>query len=305
MTQSDIKYFVVIPSFDDNLSVQEICFELNQLPLSPQQIIVLDDSIGIDCYDDLPTNALVVSPSFRLGQQRLLTHFFRHEFTKCCDPSESDLIIIMDADGEDSPLDIKKLLDDFTNERPVDLVLATRTSRHSTIRFRLGYACFRFLSRLLTGETIKTGTFSISSWRWLQQACNHDAFNVSFVGGLLVAPASRKLTPIARQPRRYGSPKVNTSGLIQHGLGVFLAMSKQISVRFFTALCAVSFLSILLVITTLSLWWIGVTVPGYTSIILISVFQLNIIMLILFLGSIQNGRILSIQDAEIKFLIRA
>jgi len=302
VSMSEMRYFVVAPCFNDNKSVQEICEELNLLPIAPTKIVILDDSRGVDEYDALPSNVQIICPSRRLGQQRLLVQFFRHQFAKSCLPQDSDLVVVMDSDGEDLPNDVMTLLTEYKCLPIVDLVLASRKSRQSTIKFKFGYNCFKFLSRLITGKTVQTGTFSVVSWRWLNQACYDNTFNISFVGGLIASPAARRLTPIARGPRRYGSPKVDLSGLIRHGLNIFFTMSNQIAVRFFIAFCFASSFTLFSTLGILILWWTGVTVPGYTSLILILIFQLNIIILMLFLGATQNIKLLDIQDPEVNFI---
>lgn len=304
MSLSEVRYFVITPCFNDNRSAQEICRELNLLRIAPFKIVILDDSRGVDEYDSLPQNVQVFCPSRRLGQQRLLVHFFRHQFAESCLPRDSDLVVTMDSDGEDLPDDVMTLLTEYGGLPRVDLVLASRKSRQSTIKFKIGYICFKLLSRLITGSTVQTGTFSVASWRWLKQACYDNTFNSSFVGGLIASPAARRLKPITRGSRRYGLPKVDLSGLIRHGLDIFFSMSNQIAVRFFITLCLTISLTLFSTIGVLILWWTGVTVPGYASLILILIFQLNIIMLMLFLGATQNVKLLDIQEREVNFVER-
>ena len=74
---------------------------------------------------------------------------------------DEDLILIMDADGEDSPSDVSRLLDKIENEN-LSLVTAQRGSRNTTFFFKIGYLFFQISGKILTGKTINHGTFSIS-----------------------------------------------------------------------------------------------------------------------------------------------
>jgi hypothetical protein len=54
----------------------------------------------------------------------------------------------------------------------------------------------------------------------------------------------------------------------------------------------------------ITLWIFDVTVPGYTSVMLISVAQLAILSFVLFLTSFQNTKLLEIREPEVSFTVR-
>lgn len=297
------RYFVVMPSFGDNKSAAEICSELNELTVPPFMIIILDDSIGFDTYSNLPPNTLLVSPARRLGQQRILVQFFRNGFSACANPELDDLVVVMDADGEDSPSDVEKLVLVLHADQ-VDIAHAQRTTRQSAVRFKIGYFLFRVITRIISGQSFKTGVFSATRWMWLRESVQYGPFNSSFSGGLVSAPGNHRFLSIPRANRRYGSSRLNTSGLLTYAFNIFSTMSHNISVRIFlfsTLLFVSAIAGSLLVV---SLWILGVTVPGYTSIVLISIAQISLLSFVLFFTAFQSTKLSEIREPEVEFTIQ-
>ena len=300
---SSDRYFVILPSFGDNKSASEICSELNELSFPPFKIIILDDSVGSDSYSALPSNALLVQPGRRLGQQRILTQFFRNGFSVHANPNMDDVVVVMDADGEDSPSDVEKLVLTLRSDQ-IDIVHAQRTTRHSRARFKIGYMLFKMMSRVISGESFTTGTFSASKWAWLKESVQGGPFNSSFSGGLVSAPAQHHFLEIPRASRRYGNSRLNTSGLLSYAFNIFSTQSHKITVRIFVFSILLSFAAVSGTFLVISLWIFDVTVPGYTSIMLISVAQLAVLSFVLFLTSFQNTKLLEIREPEVSFTVR-
>ena len=70
-------------------------------------------------------------------------------------------IIVMDSDGEDRPVDIPVLLSQFQKEQEKKIVFAERRKRSETFVFQVGYVCYRYMHRLLTGYSVRVGNFSV------------------------------------------------------------------------------------------------------------------------------------------------
>ena len=114
--------------------------------------VVADDTGGIDPdivllaeFDDV----IVLEPPFNLGHQRAIVYALR---TISREMEDDDLVVTMDADGEDAPEDVPRLLDELVHARSNrSVVLARRTERSESIAFKLFYLAFRALFKLLTG----------------------------------------------------------------------------------------------------------------------------------------------------------
>src|SRR5213595_3894799 len=85
-----------------------------------------------------------------------------------------DAVVVMDADGEDRPEDVARLVDAMHASRGERVVFAQRRRRVEGAVFRAGYAAYRGLHWLLTGFSVQVGNFSVIPSR--------------FVGTLAVSP---------------------------------------------------------------------------------------------------------------------
>jgi len=302
LSQTEKQFFVVLPCFGDSKSAQELCHEMNSLEIAPRAIVLLDDSMGIDHYDNLPSNAFVVRATNHLGQQRLLTQFFRHGFADLFRVNDTDVIVVMDSDGEDKVGHIPILIEHLSRNQ-CSLVLARRASRKSTTKFKFGYIAFRLLSKFLTGKSVNSGTFSASNWNWLKIGVQNKSFNASFSGGLIAAPGNKGSVKLDRDSRRYGVPKVSTNGLVQYALDLFVSMGRLIAIRIFFYLMFAVLLSIVAIIAILALRILELTVPGYASIFIVLIFQTIGLLLVLFLGSLQIERLLEVREPAATFSV--
>src|SRR5579871_6207878 len=104
-------------------------------------------------------DVVILTTPFNLGHQRALVFGLRKMARLA---SDEDLIVTMDADGEDKPEDLPRLLepllDDVSNLKRISL--ARRTKRRETLSFKLLYFGFKSLFRLLTGLVVRTGNYS-------------------------------------------------------------------------------------------------------------------------------------------------
>jgi polyisoprenyl-phosphate glycosyltransferase len=77
----------------------------------------------------------------------------------------ADAIVVMDADGEDRPEDIARLVEALENSPTPVKVFAERGRRIENLSFKLFYLCYRLMHWLLTGRKIRFGNFSLLP-RW-------------------------------------------------------------------------------------------------------------------------------------------
>jgi polyisoprenyl-phosphate glycosyltransferase len=63
----------------------------------------------------------------------------------------------MDADGEDRPEDIPRLIQELNRSPHPVAVFAERGRRIEGVKFKMFYMCYRLLHFLLTGRGIRVG----------------------------------------------------------------------------------------------------------------------------------------------------
>src|ERR1700730_5370916 len=154
-----MKIAVVTPVLDDWPAFGRLLEEISvlgaELPLS-LEIIAVDDgskvpfelhSAGI--ASSLIRSIEIIQLAVNLGHQRAiatgLADIARRE--------DLDGVFIMDCDGEDRPADLPKLFA-ASLDYPGLIIVARRAQRSERRSFKTGYAVYKFLFALLTGQRI-------------------------------------------------------------------------------------------------------------------------------------------------------
>ena len=98
-----------------------------------------------------------------LGHQRAIAIGLAHiqRSGKC------DAVVVMDADGEDTPEGVAQLLHAYTESHGSRAIFAERSRRTESVSFRCFYHLYKILHRSLTGFSVRVGNFSILPARYL------------------------------------------------------------------------------------------------------------------------------------------
>jgi hypothetical protein len=147
----------------------------------------------------------------------------------------SDAIVVMDADGEDTPEGLEQLLDAYSGKDGSTAVFAERTRRFESLLFRLFYLFYKVLHWVLTGITVRVGNFSVLPPRYLDalsvmpELWNHYAAAVFHSRLRLIT------IPIPRGRRIAGKSKMNFVALVSHGLSAIAVFGDIVGARLLTA----------------------------------------------------------------------
>jgi glycosyltransferase involved in cell wall biosynthesis len=204
---------------------------LDQL-LEPR-FVVVDDSGGTDAavaaLEDLD-NVLVVTPPFNVGHQRALVFGLR---TLATEVHEDDFVVTLDADGEDRPEDLPRLLEPLlrapTNRRQV--VLAARTRRRETLAFKILYFFFKHLFLLATGTLIRSGNYAAYRGWLARHILFHPHFDLCYSSSLLSLNLQTIRVPCERGSRYAGQSKMSYVKLVMHGVRMLMPFADRIAVR--------------------------------------------------------------------------
>lgn len=142
-----------------------------------------------------------------------------------------EVVVVMDADGEDDPSDVPRLLDRLRAEGGRKIVFAERTRRSESWRFQLFYGLYKRLHRLLTGQGVRVGNFSAIPRRRLESLVV-----VSELWNHYAAAAFRSrqpccMIPTKRAKRLVGRSSMNFVALVTHGLSAIAVYSDVVGVR--------------------------------------------------------------------------
>jgi glycosyltransferase involved in cell wall biosynthesis len=142
-----------------------------------------------------------------------------------------DAVIVMDGDGEDRPQDVPELLDRCAQSNWSKVVFAQRTKRSEGFGFRLGYATFKVLHRLLVGRKVEVGNFSVVPHAALARLVSVSELWNHYAAAVQQARIPIDMLPAARAQRIAGQSQMNLTALVMHGLSAISVYGDVVGVR--------------------------------------------------------------------------
>jgi glycosyltransferase involved in cell wall biosynthesis len=241
---------------------------LDQQPVTARLIFVDDCSLA-PAPDELISAKLrnvatveVLRLRRNLGHQRAIAIglCFIHAEREC------DAVLVMDADGEDKPEDVPRLIETFTRENRQKVVFAQRGRRATTLAFKLFYLLYRWGHRLLTGIAVKVGNFSIipaahvATLAVVSETWNHYAASV------FKSRIPYTMLPTSRGKRLAGESRMNFVALVLHGLSAISVFAEIVGARLTMAILGgVALLTALLVSVPVIRWGTDLAIPGWAT----------------------------------------
>jgi len=227
---------IITPVFNDWTSFRQLVNEIDEVLAGTAleaTVIAIDDS-STQSYEQ----SLFVTEKFRVIRRVEIIHLARnsgHQRAIAIGLSyferghKADHIIVMDADGEDRPSDLKTLLDQQikTNE----IVFAKRGQRKEGGAFQLFNRIYRLLFVILTGRQIPFGNFCAIPGHQLRQVVFLPEIWSHFAAGILRSGLPQSVITIDRGERYQGKSKMNFVALVMHGLSAFAVYTDILSVR--------------------------------------------------------------------------
>jgi polyisoprenyl-phosphate glycosyltransferase len=195
--------------------------------------VVVDDTGGQDPdmkFLEEYRDVRIITPPFNLGHQRTIVFGLRSLATEM---SEDDYVVTMDSDGEDRPEDLPELLapllDSVENTRKV--VLARRTKRRESLKFKLFYFAFKILFKVLTGRIIDSGNYAAYRGWLTKNVIFHPHFDLCYSSSLVSLNLDLEFHPCPRGTRYAGRSHMNFTKLAMHGIRMLMPFIDRIAVR--------------------------------------------------------------------------
>ncbi|RPJ22805.1 MAG: glycosyltransferase [Chloroflexi bacterium] len=141
-----------------------------------------------------------------------------------------DMVIVMDADGEDQPKDVAKLLE-TSQKSPGRIIFARRTRRSEGFIFRTFYFLYKIIFNILTGSEISFGNFSLVPGNLLNRVAHLPEIWNHFAAGIMRANIPWSGIPTQRGKRYGGKSSMNFISLVIHGLSAISVYIEILTVR--------------------------------------------------------------------------
>ena len=281
--------WIVTPVYRDVTSFRtlrerlvEIIRSRNELSGLDVRFAVVDDTAGfdpeIDLLREMPDVILLEAP-FNLGHQRAIVFGLRTLRPRM---GETDLVVTLDADGEDRPEDLPRLLapllDGEADLRRV--AAARRTKRTTTVRFKVAYFFFRILFRLLTGTTVRTGNYAAYRGWLVHRMITHPHFDLSYSSALLSLGVPIHMVPCERGRRYAGRSQMGFGRLFMHGLRMMMPFIDRIAIRALLLFSVTLAVGVAIGLAVLGIRvFTDVAIPGWAMYVLLAVLTLSMVAL--------------------------
>jgi len=295
---ADSSLVILIPVFNDWEVLRLLLASLNQTLLAANEtaavIVVNDGSTTLPELAGLRLETIsqlqVLHLRRNLGHQRAICVGLAHVEAG----TAFENILIMDADGEDRPSDALRMLEKSRREAPGHLIFALRERRSEGAVFASFYFIYRTMFRILTGQVIRVGNFSLMPRSIARRLVSVSEIWNHYASAVQRARVPCIFLPSDRGKRLAGRSTMNFVSLVTHGMSAISVHAETVGVRMLVLACLVGLfimLAMLIVVgvrvfTTLAIPGWATFVMGLLSLMLLQTF----FMALLFAGTVLHAR---------------
>ena len=281
------KLFIMMPVYND-IGVAELLIKKLDDVLDVRTImatiILIDDGSTVPISKDFLTGPLknissvdIIYLKKNLGHQRAIAVGLTYLYEKY----PCDAVIVMDADGEDKPEDVPRLVNRFKDSGGNKIIFAERARRSEGFVFKFFYKIYQIMHYILTGIPVKVGNFSIlpfdrlSALTVVSELWNH------YAAAVFSSRIPYETLPTSRGDRLGGKSKMNFTALVLHGLSAISVFTDLAGVRlllfsFFLSFLLIAFLFFILVVRLTSTLIIPEWLSYSTIFLLILLLQISL-----------------------------
>ena len=238
---------ILIPIFNDWRSVfkllENINLQLDGWDADVSIIIINDASTEKKPDNDLVFKNLssikIVNMKKNRGHARCIAAGLKYINEK----EKFDFVIPMDGDGEDLPSEIGPILCK-AYDNPGRAITGNRVKRSEGLIFRFCYMAHKYLTFILTGQSIKFGNYSCLPKFIVDKMTKEPATWSSFSGSLTKLENIRPSISSTRGKRYFGPSKMSFVNLLKHSLSIIAVFKKTFLIRSILFLIVYLFLMI-------------------------------------------------------------
>jgi hypothetical protein len=198
------------------------------------EIVLVDDGSVQMCERSIFPTSLSAIHAIRilrlrrnLGHQRAIAVGLMHTKTTI----DCDAVVVMDADGEDTPEGLARLLDAYSINGRSKAIFAERSRRLESLLFRTFYLFYKILHRALTGVSVRVGNFSILPSEYLDTLSVMPELWNHYAAAVFRSKLPFTTVPIPRGRRTSGTTQMNFVALAYHGLSAISVFGDIVGVR--------------------------------------------------------------------------
>ena len=236
---------ILIPIFNDWRSLfillKNIDLQLDGWDADVSVIVINDAST-----EKKPDNTLVFK---NLSSIKIINMKKNKGHTRCIatglkyinEKENFDFVVPMDGDGEDLPSEIGPILCK-AYDNPGRAITGNRVKRSEGFIFRFCYMAHKYLTFILTGQSIKFGNYSCLPKFIVEKMIKEPATWSSFSGSLSKLENIRLSISSTRGKRYFGPSKMSFVNLLKHSFSIIAVFKTTLLIRSVLFLIAYLFL---------------------------------------------------------------
>lgn len=291
---------ILIPVFDDWKALELLIINLDEILRKwalTADILIVDDASRISAPEGFLSaslqainNVAILELRRNLGHQRAIAIGLAHVEAKVA----CQAVVVMDGDGEDNPIDVPRLIEKYNETEQKKVVFARRNKRTESLLFKFFYAFYKYLYKLLTGQEIRVGNFSIIPYEILQRLVVVSEIWNHYAAGLRKAKVPYTEIATNRGTRLAGHSQMNFVSLVMHGLSAISVFGDVVGTRLLILTCLLILVNILLLVVVVNIRFFTIlAIPGwatYTVGILFIILLQAVMVSLCFIFIILSGR---------------
>ncbi len=230
------KIIILIPVFNDWESLEKLINEINENIKEFKNIkfecLVVNDASTIN-------QPILIKPSF-IQSMQILNMKENRGHARCnafgiryiINNKDFDYLILMDGDGEDRPIELKRLVDKIL-EDPDKSVVAKRIKRSEGPFFQFLYFMHKLITYAFTGKKINFGNFSCLTKEDVRKLSTEASLWSSYSGSVKKTLESYNEIDSERGVRYFGPSKMSFLNLVSHSFSIIAVFKLQVFFRSF------------------------------------------------------------------------
>ena len=218
------KVYIILPTYNDWKSLNKVLKILNySLKGQKKEIyIILVNDGSSSKYEKTERYAnfkriTILNLKKNIGSQKAIYVGLKF-IQKKIKSSEKNIISILDSDGEDDPIIVKKLIN--LAEKKKFFIFASRKNRTENIFLKFLNKLRLYFTWLLTGKFLNFGNFSAFPSSILKEVIFKDEIYLAFSSGVVKNYKKIFLYSVNKNKRFFGNSKVNLSFLFLHSIKI-------------------------------------------------------------------------------------
>jgi hypothetical protein len=264
---------IVIPIFNDSPSLSIVMEQIATIfsaRASELLLLIVDDGSVPPLLDSMRSEVMsalqirVLTLKRNLGHERAIAI----GIAAAVRDNLADVVVVMDADGEDKPADVAKLIATLDVRDRMTIAVGERRSRSEPLLFRMFYHVYRILFLALTGHRIRFGNLSAMPITVARRLADMSELWLSLPATILRSHYPIVVVPTDRGRRLRGKSHMSFVSLTVFGLSAIAVFVERALTRIILGALAIVVVAIFASATAITLKLVGMATPGWVTTVL-------------------------------------